>query len=155
MKHKLHTISMALALAGAFLSQSSQAQTAPQAAKDISPGLWEIVMNTNVPDQPDWKPEPFRVRQCLTAFDAANPEKLISGMATQGATGCTFTQSTNAGGVIRFANTCSGTHAIKTTGAIRFTATSMEGNMRATANVGGQQTVFENQITGRHLGACK
>ena len=44
------------------------AATASRAA-DISPGLWEISMETRVAATPGFAPEPFKLTQCFTADD--------------------------------------------------------------------------------------
>ena len=35
-------------------------------AADLSPGMWEITMESRVANDPGWTPTPFNLRQCLT-----------------------------------------------------------------------------------------
>lgn len=44
--------------------------TLPAYAEDISPGLWEITMETRVPANTKSAPTPFNLSQCITASDA-------------------------------------------------------------------------------------
>jgi hypothetical protein len=81
----LHPSSLAFVILLGLSGLSHAQSTSNQEVKDISPGLWEIVLNTTAADQPGWKPEPFSLRQCITPADAARPEKLIAGIATEGA----------------------------------------------------------------------
>src|SRR5450432_611393 len=45
----------------------------PVLAADMLPGLWEITLETRVAAQPGFAPEPFHLRQCLTAADTGDP----------------------------------------------------------------------------------
>jgi hypothetical protein len=92
--------------------------------------------------------------QCFTAGDARDPSRIIGPLATPGATGCDFTERSYSGGTFRFALDCSGTYGLKARGSVSFAATSFEGAMSATGNVGGQAVDLENRVSGRRLGDC-
>ena len=57
-------------------------------AEDLSPGLWQITMESKVAGDSGWAPSPFNMSQCLTANDARDPSALIGSISTPGATGC-------------------------------------------------------------------
>ena len=53
--------------------------SAPGFAADMSPGLWEITVESRVADQPGLGREPFRLTQCLSAADTRDPNALLGG----------------------------------------------------------------------------
>ena len=126
----------------------------PVYAADLSPGMWEITMESRVPNDPGWTPTPFNLRQCLTAGDAADPSRLIGGIATPGATGCDYTEKAYSGSTFRFALVCAGTLGMKATGSVDFRADNFSGNIAATASVGGQSVEMQNRVTGKRAGGC-
>ena len=128
--------------------------SAPCLAAEMSPGMWEITLETRVAAQPGFTPEPFRLRQCLTAADARDPSALLGGVANPGASGCTYGNKAYAGDSFRFSMQCAGSYAIQAQGEVSFTADSMNGTINAVANVGGQKSELSNQISARRLGGC-
>jgi len=123
-------------------------------ADDLTPGLWEITMESRVPSETGWKPTPFNLTQCLTAADAKDPSKLVSSISTSGASGCNFTEKVYSGGSFRFALDCAGSFGLKTRGVMTFGASSFTGTIIATGNVGGQVTEFQNRVSGKRVGGC-
>lgn len=123
-------------------------------ADDLAPGLWEITMESRVPSETGWTPQPFNLTQCLSARDAKDPSALVSSLSTQGASGCNFTERSYSGGTFRFAMECGGAFGLKTRGSMSFGANSFSGSITAIGNLGGQSTEFQNRISGRRLGAC-
>jgi hypothetical protein len=128
--------------------------TATSFADDLSPGLWEITMESRVGADTAWAPAPFNLKQCLTANDARDPSKLIGSISTPGATGCSYTERNYSGGTFRFALDCSGTFGIKSRGSVMFGATQFSGEITATGNVAGQTTEFQNKVSGTRVGDC-
>jgi len=124
-------------------------------AADLSPGLWEISLETRVAASPGFTPAPFQVSQCVTAEDARDPSKMMGSLANPGASGCTFIDKNYVGNTFRFTMQCAGTYALKTRGEIAFTATTMNGTMVAVGMVEGKKTEFTNQITARRSGNCQ
>ena len=68
-------------------------------------------METRVPADPGFAPPPFKRTQCLTAQDAADPSRLIAGLANPGASGCTYTDKRYSGSTFVFSMQCTGTFA--------------------------------------------
>ena len=126
----------------------------PAFAEDLSPGLWEIKMESRVPSNSGWAPSPFTLTQCLTAGDAQDPTKLIGSIATPGATGCSYTEKSYSGSTFRFAVDCAGAYGLRSKGSVTFGANSFNGDITATASVGGQATEFKNRVSGRRIGGC-
>ncbi len=118
------------------------------------PGQWEITMESRVPQAGGWKPEPFTMSQCISTADAADPSRLIEGIAVPGATGCSYTERDYSGSTFRFALTCSGSYDLKASGEVNFGASSFEGNIDATGNIAGQSTTFTNRVSAKRTGEC-
>ena len=123
-------------------------------ADDLTPGLWEVTMESRVPSETGWQPAPFNLTQCLTAGDAKDPSRLVGSISTSGASGCNFTEKTYSGGNFRFALDCGGSFGLKTRGTLAFSANSFSGTIVASGNVGGQATEFQNRVSGRRVGGC-
>src|ERR1035438_2696572 len=85
----------------------------PGLAADMSPGLWEITLESRVAAQPGFAPEPFRLTQCLTAADTRDPSKVLGGIANPGASGCTYSNKAYTGNTFRFSMQCTGSFAIQ------------------------------------------
>jgi len=123
-------------------------------AADMSPGLWEITVETRVPAQAGFAPEPYTLKQCLTAADAKDPSALLGGLANPGASGCTYTNKSYSGNTFRFSMQCAGSFALQSQGEVTFTADSMNGSITAVADVGGAKTELSNKVSARRLGGC-
>ncbi len=50
--------------------------------------------------------------------------------------------------------TCAGTLAIKATGSVSFTATSLSGTINTTASINGQPVDMKNAISAQRVGDC-
>src|SRR4051794_6465016 len=102
------------------------AATSMAVAQDISPGSWEITMETRVPAEPDFAPPAFQLTQCLTAADARDPSRVLGGVSNPGASGCSYSDKSYTGNTFNFAMQCAGGYAIKASGHIAFTADTMD-----------------------------
>ena len=138
---------IAAALPAAAFSQ-------PGVAADLSPGLWEITLETRVAAQPGFAPAPVRLRQCLTAADARDPSALLGGLANPGARGCSYSDKSYSGNTFRFSMQRDGSFGIKSRGEVTFSAETMNGTISVTADVGGKKTELNNKISARRLGGC-
>jgi hypothetical protein len=123
-------------------------------AADVSPGSWEITMETRVPAEPDFAPPPFQLTQCLTEADARDPSRVIGRVSNPGATGCNYSDRSYSGNTFSFAMQCAGTYAIKASGRVSFTADTMQGTIESTANVAGNSVQTQNKISARRIGGC-
>ena len=123
-------------------------------ADDISPGSWQITMETRVPAEPGFAPPVFQLTQCLTADDARDPSRVLGGVSNPGASGCNYTDKSYSGNTFTFAMTCGGGYGIKASGRIAFTANSMDGTIQSMASVAGKPVETQNKISARRLGSC-
>lgn len=128
--------------------------TAGAQAQDISPGLWQLTLETRVSATPGFAPAPYTLNQCFTAADARDPSRLLGGVANPGASDCTYTDKAYRGNTFRFTMQCAGTLGITTRGELSFTATTLDGTITAIADIGGQKTEISNRITGKRMGGC-
>jgi hypothetical protein len=124
-----------------------------QAEDDVKPGLWDIALESGVSASPDWKPQPFAMKQCLSEADAKNPDRLLLGMGSSGATGCDFLNRQYSGNTLSFDVSCAGTLGLKGHGQVTYTATSVDGFLNVTVD-GGGQIDMQNKIHARYLGDC-
>jgi hypothetical protein len=123
-------------------------------AADVSPGSWEITMETRVPAEPGFAPPPFQITQCLTDADARDPSRVLGGVSNPGATGCTYSDKSYSGNTFSFSMQCGGSYAIKASGRLSFTAESMQGTIDSTATVADKPVQTVNKISARRLGGC-
>jgi len=123
-------------------------------AADVSPGLWEITMETRVASAPGFAPAPFQLTQCLTAEDAREPARLLGQISNPGASGCAYSERSYSGNSLSFTMQCAGSYGIASRGQIAFTADTMNGSITATANVGGSSVETQNKVSARRIGAC-
>src|SRR5689334_8951083 len=123
-------------------------------ADDISPGSWQITMETRVPAEPGFAPPALQLTQCLTADDARDPSRVLGGVSNPGASGCNYTDKSYSGNTFTFAMQCGGGYGIKASGRIAFTANSMDGTIQSLANVAGKPVETHNKISARRLGSC-
>jgi len=123
-------------------------------AQDISPGMWEILVVARVPADPGFAPEPFKANQCLTAQDARDPARLLGGLATPGATGCTYGDSTRTGGTMRFSMQCAGTLNLRAQGEVNFTPDTISGTINTTSDLAGQKVEMQSRVAARRVGGC-
>lgn len=128
--------------------------TAGAQAQDVSPGLWQITIETRVNATPGFVPAPYTLNQCFTAEDVRDPSRVLGGVANPGASDCTYTDKAYRGNTFRFSMQCAGTLGIGTWGEVSFTATTLDGTITAIADVGGQKTEFSNRISGKRIGGC-
>ena len=123
-------------------------------ADDISPGSWQLSMETRVPAEPGFAPPAFSITQCLTDADARDPSRVLGGVSNPGASGCNYTDKSYAGNTFSFAMQCEGNFAIKAAGRVSYTADTMNGVIESTAMVAGKPVQTQNKIAGRRLGSC-
>lgn len=126
----------------------------PASAADVSPGLWEITLETRVPSDAGFAPAPFKLTQCLTAEDARDPARVLAGVSNPGATGCDYTDKSYAGDSFSFSMQCAGGLGIQSSGRVAFTPDTMDGSITATANLDGKPVQTENRVSARRLGGC-
>ena len=138
---------IALISAAGFISSAALAD-------DISPGSWQLSMETRVPSEPGFAPPAFSITQCLSAADARDPSRVLGGASNPGASGCNYTDKSYAGNTFSFAMQCEGNFAIKASGRVSYTADTMNGVIESTATVAGKPVQTQNKLSARRLGSC-
>ncbi len=123
-------------------------------AGDLSPGLWEITLETRVDASPEFAPQPVRLTQCLKETDTRDPGRLLGGLSNPGASDCAYSDERYTGDRFQFAMQCGGSLGLRTQGDVSFTSTTMSGFITSTAMVNGQAIQFRNRVSARRLGDC-
>lgn len=127
----------------------------PALAQDVSPGLWQITMETRVPSEPSFMPAPYTITQCLSAADAADPGRLLGSVSTPGASECNYTDKNYSGNTFTFSMQCGGGYAIQSSGHVSFTTDTMDGTIESTATVAGKPVQTQNKISARRISGCQ
>ncbi len=121
--------------------------------QNLSPGLWQISVQAQAAAIPTAM-APLQVSQCLTAEDAKDPAKLLGAITSPGASGCTYSNKSYSGNKFHFAMECMGTFAIRATGDVSFTSTSLSGTIDTSANLSGQPVEMRNLVSAQRIGDC-
>lgn len=119
----------------------------------LSPGLWQISVQTQAAAIP-MTMAPLQVSQCLTAEDAKDPSKLLGNITSPGASGCTYSDKSYSGNMFHFTMKCMGTLAIKATGDVSFTSSTLSGTIDTSATVNGQSLEMKSSVSAQRLGEC-
>jgi hypothetical protein len=123
-------------------------------AQDISPGLWEITVNSLVAASPGFAPDPVKQTQCLSAQAARDPRRLFGELSAPGASGCSYGKSRITGNNLQFTMQCAGSLNLHASGDMSFAPESLSGTITSSANLGGQQVSMQSQVSGRRVGGC-
>ena len=125
------------------------AAAAGGALADVQAGNWEMTVTTSVEGMPGGM-APITQAHCLSPEEARDPSRLIGAGA-----GCEFSNKRDTGSEITFDVACSGQVPMSGSGAVRYTAQSVQGTLELAANMGNQRILTRSQLSGRRLGECK
>jgi len=117
------------------------------ARADIQAGNWEMTVTTSIEGMPGGM-APITQARCLTEAEAKDPSRLIGTGA-----GCEFSNKQDTGSQITFDVVCTGQVPLSGSGAVRYTAQTVEGTLDVTAT--NPRIVTRSQLSGRRLGDCK
>ena len=134
-------------LALALITQTGYAQ-------EVSPGLWELSMETRVDAAPGFAPPPTTLSQCFSPADARDPGRIIGTVATPGASDCNYSERSYQGSTFRFTLQCAGSFALQTRGQVTFSASEFAGDVETSSDLGGQHVQFKSHLRGKRLGGC-
>ena len=130
-------------LAFALLLVSGLAQAA------IEPGNWEfsvdspLVGNSNTPT----------VKQrCLSPDEAADPQKVLS--EARGSDKCQLSNVVDSGSDYKFDVACTGNVPIHGSGSVRYTPTTLDGEVDLIGETRGLRLKTRSFVSGRKLGPC-
>jgi Protein of unknown function (DUF3617) len=122
-------------------------------AQKLSPGLWQISVQAQSLAIPT-AIAPLQVSQCLTAEDAKDPSKLLSTVTSPEASACTYLNKSYSGNKFHFAMECAGTLAMRATGDVSFTLTTLSGTIDTSATVTGLPVEMRNSVSAQRVGEC-
>jgi hypothetical protein len=114
---------------------------------DIQAGNWEMTVTTTIEGMPGAM-APITQARCLTEAEAKDPSRLIGAGA-----GCVFSNKQDTGSQITFDVSCTGQVPLSGSGAVRYTAQSVDGTLDLTAT--NPRIVTRSQLAGKRLGECK
>jgi len=117
------------------------------ARADIQAGNWEMTVTTSIEGMPGGM-APITQARCLTEAEAKDPSRLIGTGA-----GCEFSNKQDTGSQITFDVVCTGQVPLSGSGAVRYTAQTVEGTLDVAAT--NPRIVTRSQLSGRRLGDCK
>ena len=140
---KLSTKAIALAALAGF--------SAPTLGQSLEPGEWEFNAITSSPLFPKGQSKVFK--HCVTAEDAANPERWMARHNEKA--DCKLTPGEKTRSSIRWEMTCAKSN-IRGNGIARITGPgTVESDMDMTGEFQGQRFSMSTRTTGRRLGPCK
>ena len=120
----------------------------PAAAQGLQQGEWEITGTTTSPMLP--QPQSNTVRRCVSKEDAADPARL----ATRDMQNCTVKQGPRDAGGYKWQFSCP-SQGVAGDGSVRYTANTMNADIRMMASKDGQKAELSTKIAARYLGPCQ
>jgi hypothetical protein len=126
----------------------------PCFAVDMQAGLWEINVENTATLFPDFPLEPVKLQRCVSAEDVRDPTKVLGDAVNQDAANCVYTEKTFSGNMFHFKARCTGTVALDVGGEINYTATSFNGILTSSVDMGEQKMEFQNNVTARRISGC-
>ena len=122
---------------------------APALGQEMQPGEWQFTTTMTMPGMP--QPQVMNQSRCVTKEDS-DPSRWAD--KHQGKSDCKVTGMKKSGGTQSWEVSCPST-GMRGTGTARFTATTVESEMRLAGDMGGQKFEMHNKTTGKRIGACK
>lgn len=126
----------------------------PAAAAEIEPGNWEFTVTVDAQGlgalQP--KPGPLVSTRCITPEQAANPAKVMSDAGMRGE--CRFSNQRDTGAEYRFDVRCTGALPVQGSGAMRYSARTLEGDLNLEGELQGMRFSTRSHVSARRIGAC-
>ena len=130
-------LSLAAALAGA-----TQAR--------IEPGNWEFSLESPLQSSPNGGP--VVKQRCLTPEEAADPQKVLS--EARGSDKCQLSNVRDSGTDYKFDVACTGNVPIHGSGSVRYTPTTLDGEVDLIGETRGLRLKTRSFVSGRKLGPC-
>jgi hypothetical protein len=127
------------------------AMPAAAGAQTVSARLWRISLQAQTAEA---AMPPVQVDQCLTEADAADPSQLLGSIASPGASGCAYSDRRYSGNTLQFAMECGGSFAIRASGKVAFTATTLSGTIDTSTTINGQRVELKNMISASRIADC-
>ena len=140
MRHWLFAVSLALS---------------PLAYADaIQPGNWEFTVTVNAEGLGALGPKPGPIvnTRCISQEQANDPAKVLGDAGAKG--DCQFTNQRDTGAEYTFDVRCTGRVPVSGSGKMRYSATTLDGNLDLDGEAQGMKFSTRSQISARRLGPC-
>jgi hypothetical protein len=122
--------------------------TAAQAA--IEPGNWEFSLESPLQQSPNGGP--VVKQRCLSPEEAADPQKVLS--EARGSDKCQLSNVRDSGSDYQFDLACTGNVPVHGSGTVRYTPTSLDGEVDLIGEARGLRLKTRSYVSGRKLGPC-
>jgi len=119
------------------------------AQASIEPGNWEFSLES--PLQPGTS-GPVVKQRCLTAEEAADPQKVLA--EARGSDKCQLSNVRDSGADYKFDLACSGRVPVHGSGSVRYSATTLDGEIDLIGETQGLRLKTRSYVSGRRLGPC-
>ena len=121
---------------------------AAQAA--IQPGSWEFSLES--PLQPGPNGGPLVRERCLTPEEAADPQRVLA--EARGSDKCRLSNVVDSGSDYKFDVACTGKVPVNGSGNVRYTPTTLDGEVDLVGETRGLRLKTRSFVSGRKLGPC-
>ena len=116
----------------------------------IEPGNWEFSLESPLQKSPDGGP--VVKQRCLTPDEAADPQKVLS--EARGSDKCQLSNVVDSGSDYKFDVACTGNVPIHGSGSVRYTPTTLDGEVDLIGETRGLRLKTRSYVSGRKLGPC-
>ena len=116
----------------------------------VEPGNWEFSIES--PLQQNTNGGPVVKQRCLTAEEASDPQKVLA--EARGSDKCQLSNVRDSGADYKFDIACTGRVPIHGSGTVRYTPTTLDGEVDLIGETQGLRLKTRSFISGRLLGPC-
>ena len=132
---------MKLALALLFFSVAAHAA--------IDPGNWEFSLESPLQGNANG---PVVKQRCLTPEEAADPQRVLA--EARGSDKCQLSNVVDSGSDYKFDVACTGNVPVHGSGSVRYTPTTLDGEVDLIGETRGLRLKTRSFVSGRRLGPC-
>ena len=119
------------------------------AQASVEPGNWEFSLESPLQGNANG---PVVKQRCLTPEEAADPAKVLS--EARSSERCQFTNVRDSGADYKFDLACTGRVPVRGSGSVRYTATTLDGEIDLVGETQGLRLKTRSFVSGRRLGPC-
>jgi hypothetical protein len=116
----------------------------------VEPGNWEFSIES--PLQQNKNGGPVVKQRCLTEEEAADPQKVLA--EARGSDKCQLSNVRDSGSDYKFDIECTGRVPIHGSGVVRYTPTTLDGEVDLVGETQGLRLKTRSFVSGRRLGPC-
>ena len=116
----------------------------------VEPGNWDFSIES--PLQTNANSGPVVKQRCLTAEEAADPQKVLA--EARGSDKCQLSNVRDSGSDYKFDVACTGRVPIHGSGTVRYTPTTLDGEVDLIGETQGLRLKTRSFVSGRRLGPC-